>query len=69
MYFAVKGPPLSPPFKLDAPDVSRPRPKAEQEKIWKAYEDLVAWSGANLRVVTSKELVRMAEAERPGAPR
>ncbi len=53
--------PLSPPYDLNAPDRSRPRSSEEQERIWKAYEELVAHAAAHLRVVTSEDIVAMAE--------
>lgn len=56
--------PLSPPFDLNAPDLSRPRSFEEQEAIWAAYEQMVAYAAANLRVVTSEEIVALAQAER-----
>ncbi len=52
--------PLKPPFNLSAPDSSSPRSAAEQETIWAAYEEMVAWASINLRVVTSEDLVGMA---------
>ncbi len=66
-YYAIdahgnKTTPLTPPFDLDAADPSTPRPAAEQEAIWAAYEDLVAWAAAHLCVVTSEDLVPLAEA-------
>ncbi|HXF04639.1 MAG TPA: alpha/beta hydrolase fold domain-containing protein [Blastocatellia bacterium] len=53
--------PLIPPFDLNAPDLSRPRSPEEQEAIWAAYEQLVAYAAANLRVVTSEDIVAMAD--------
>jgi peptidoglycan/xylan/chitin deacetylase (PgdA/CDA1 family) len=55
-----RGHPLPPPWNLAAPDPSRPRPAAEQEAIWAAYEALVAHAAAHLEVVTSEDLVRLA---------
>ncbi|MFN8535741.1 MAG: hypothetical protein U0556_19565 [Dehalococcoidia bacterium] len=65
-YFADrdKNVPLSPPFDLNAPDLSRRRSAGEQAAIWAAYEEMVAWSAANLTVVTSEDLVAMAVGER-----
>ncbi len=54
----------TPPFDLTRPDESRPRSKAEREKIWAAYERMVAWAADNLEVVTAAEIVRMAEEAR-----
>lgn len=53
--------PLHPPYDLNAPDRSRLRSPEEQERIWKAYEELVAYAAAHLRVVTSEDIVAMAE--------
>ena len=53
--------PLDPPFDLDARDESRPRRKDEAAHIWTAYEALVAEAKERLRVVTSEEIVEMAE--------
>lgn len=52
--------PLRPPFDLNPKEMSRPRSAADQAAIWSAYEDLVRWSAANLRVVTGAELAAMA---------
>lgn len=52
--------PLNPPYDLNAPDRSRPRAPEEQERIWQAYEELVAYAAAHLRVVTSEDIVAMA---------
>jgi hypothetical protein len=53
-----------PPFDINGPDASVPRPQEDRELVWNAYEELVAWAAANLKVVTTEDLVRMAEAER-----
>lgn len=58
---AKKGDPLSPPFNLNAPDPSRPRSADEQAAIWQAYEELVAYAAANLNVVTSEDILRLAQ--------
>jgi hypothetical protein len=55
--------PLTPPYHLDAPDLSKPRTKADQEAIWSAYERLVVYAAAHLKVVTSADLVMMAKGE------
>lgn len=55
-----KGDPLPPPWNLAAPDPSHVRPAAEQEAIWAAYEELVAYAAAHLEVVTSDDIVRLA---------
>ncbi len=54
--------PRTPPYPLDAPDLSTPRPAAEKEAIWAVYEELVAYAAANLTVATSAEIVEMARA-------
>ncbi|MGV8040253.1 MAG: hypothetical protein AB2L07_09300 [Thermoanaerobaculaceae bacterium] len=59
-----RGDPLPPPWNLEAPDPSQVRPAAEQEAIWAAYEELVAYAAAHLEVVTSEDLVRLAAASR-----
>jgi len=53
--------PLRPPHNLNAPDESKPRTAEEAEKIWRAYENLVAYAADNLRVVTSEDIVKLAE--------
>ena len=62
VYFGpgVVHPPREPPFPLDAPDRSRPRPDEARERLWRAYDELVAFAAANLRVVTSEDIVAMA---------
>jgi peptidoglycan/xylan/chitin deacetylase (PgdA/CDA1 family) len=52
--------PLPPPWNLKAADPSRARPKQEVEKIFTAYENLVAYSAKHLKVVTSADLVALA---------
>lgn len=52
--------PLPPPWNLDAPDRSPLRPERERELIWSAYEALVSHAAANLKVVTSQDLVAIA---------
>ncbi|MBC8508210.1 MAG: hypothetical protein ISR58_18350 [Anaerolineales bacterium] len=53
--------PLSPPFELDAPDGSQPRSPENIAAIWAAYEEIVAYAAEHLSVVTSKDIVSMAE--------
>lgn len=53
--------PLSPPFNLNAPDQSTLRSKEEQEKIWQAYEEMVAYAGSHLKVMTSEDIVALAQ--------
>lgn len=52
--------PLTPPFDLNATDPSTLRSATDQARIWENYERLVAWSAANLQVVTSADLVNLA---------
>jgi hypothetical protein len=66
IYYDGDGPrsrPKQPPFDLNAPDRSRPRTPEAQERIWRAYEELVAHATANLRVVTAAEVVATASRE------
>ena len=64
-----KSRPLRPPFDLDAPDASVARSPADRQAIWRAYEEIVAYAAANLKVVTSEDVARMAEsAPHPHAP-
>ncbi|HIQ19926.1 MAG TPA: hypothetical protein EYH34_01630 [Planctomycetes bacterium] len=60
---ARKSRPRRPPFDLDAPDASAPRSAENREAIWQAYEQIVAYAAAHLRVVTSEDMVRMAKAQ------
>jgi len=63
IYFTGEGRiahPRQPPFDINAPDLSRPRSAEARERIWIAYEAMVAYAAANLRVVTSDEIVAMA---------
>ncbi|MDD5677872.1 MAG: hypothetical protein PHW60_07760 [Kiritimatiellae bacterium] len=53
--------PRQPPYPLDAPDPGRMRSTAERENIFEAYESLVAYAAANLTVVTSEDIVRLAK--------
>ena len=56
--------PLSPPFNLDATDPSTLRSVNDEERIWASYERLVTWAATNLQVVTSADLVVLADAAR-----
>ena len=56
-----QGRPRTPPYDLDAPDPSEPRSPENQEAIWAAYEWLIAYAAAHLDVVTSEDLVALAE--------
>lgn len=64
IYFTMagqqRGDPLPPPYDLNAPDPSTLRSEQEQEAIWEAYEAMVAFAAQNLSVVTSEDLVRLA---------
>ena len=62
VYYAddKKETPLRPPYDLNARDPSSPRPQNERDLILAAYERLVEYSVANLRVVTSKDLLQVA---------
>jgi hypothetical protein len=55
--------PLLPPYDLSAPDPSSLRRDGEQAAIWAAYEEMVAWAAANLQVVTSEDLVLLAQGQ------
>lgn len=65
IYFTMqggkKGEPLPSPWNLSAPDPSTLRPPEEQAAIWQAYEEFVAYAAANLNVVTSEDILAMAE--------
>ncbi|GAB4456562.1 MAG: hypothetical protein OHK0041_21400 [Anaerolineales bacterium] len=65
IYFAIeggkRGNPLTPPFDLNAPDPSRLRSADEQAAIWQAYEEFVAYAAAHLNVVTSEDILRLAQ--------
>lgn len=54
--------PKKPPFDLSAKDPSSLRSRSEQEAIWEAYEEMVAWAAKEMQVVTSKDLVSIAAA-------
>jgi len=55
--------PLKAPFDLNARDASIARSPADRQAIWRAYEEIVTHAAANLKVVTSEDIVNMAEAE------
>ncbi len=65
-YFEIvngqRGNPLPPPWDLTAPDPSTPRPSSEQEAIWRAWEELVAYVATHFTVVTAADIVAMARA-------
>ena len=58
---AKKGNPLPGPWDLSAPDPSKLRTEADQAAIFAAYEEMVAYAAANLTVVTSEDIVNMAQ--------
>ncbi|MBN2547681.1 MAG: hypothetical protein JXB15_00875 [Anaerolineales bacterium] len=66
IYYTVekgkKSTPLTPPFDLGADDPSKPRSAADQAAIWEAYEQLVAFAAKHLQVVTSSDIVQLAQA-------
>ena len=53
--------PLSPPYDLNAPDPSMLRTEEDQQAIFAAYEKMVAYAAAHLHVVTSEDILEMAE--------
>jgi hypothetical protein len=57
---AAKTQPRTAPFDLSAPDASQPRTVENQEAIWEAYEDIVAYAAEHLQVVTSEDIVELA---------
>ncbi|MEY2820119.1 MAG: hypothetical protein RL275_3582 [Chloroflexota bacterium] len=65
IYFTMdmgkKDQPLPAPWNLSAPDPSTPRTEEDQVAILAAYEELVAYAAANLTVVTSEDIVKMAK--------
>ena len=58
---AKKGNPLPAPWDLNAADPSRPRTEEDQAAIFAAYEELVAYAASNLTVVTSKDILKLAQ--------
>jgi hypothetical protein len=65
IYFTMdkgqKDEPLPPPWDLSAPDPSRLRTQADQSVIFAAYDELVAYAAAHLIVVTSEDIVLLAQ--------
>jgi hypothetical protein len=51
----------SPPFELNAPDLSSPRSVENREAVWTAYAAMVEWAATYMQVVTSADIVWMAE--------
>lgn len=64
IYFTMekgqKTDPLAPPYNLSAPDPSKLRTPEDQQAIFAAYEELVAYAAANLMVVTSEDILALA---------
>ena len=56
--------PKSPPYDLQVPDRTAPRPEAEQALIMKYYAALVANAAANLNIVTAADIVALANKTR-----
>ena len=52
--------PNSPPYNLDAPDLTSPRSPENEIAVWEAYSDLVEWAATYMQVVTSADIVHMA---------
>jgi len=65
IYFEMEGSkksnPLSPPFDLNAPDPSKLRSPEDQQAIFAAYKELVAYAATHLTVVTSEDILEMAK--------
>ena len=53
--------PLSAPYNLHAPNPAERRSPEEQRKIMEAYESMVAYAAANMNVVTSRDIVKIAQ--------
>ena len=71
IYFEGQGGAARPrkaPYDLNAPDRSRPRNTPSRDAIFNKYEELVAFAAQNLRVVTSEDIVMLAE-ESKATPR
>ena len=58
--------PLPPPYNLNTRDKGWMRSVAEKEKIFNAYERLVAYAAANMKVVTSEDIMKMAQSAKDG---
>jgi hypothetical protein len=52
--------PNSPPFNLDAQDLTLPRSPENEKVVWDAYVALVEWAATYMQVVTSADIVDMA---------
>lgn len=55
-----KAQPLPPPFNLTAKDTSKVRSPEEQERIWQAYEELIAAGATEYRVASSEQILELA---------
>lgn len=53
-----------PPYDLNAPDASKPRSEQNKKQIWDAYAAFVEYAAKNLDVVTSEDLVTMAQEQK-----
>jgi peptidoglycan/xylan/chitin deacetylase (PgdA/CDA1 family) len=62
VFYDRQGHPRTPPYDLDAPDPSRPRPAQDRKAVWHAYEELVDYAASHLCVVTSEDIVELAGA-------
>ncbi|MGD8850098.1 MAG: hypothetical protein PVF18_10270 [Anaerolineales bacterium] len=51
----------SPPFDLNAPDASSERSEDAQQRIWDAYSQMVEWGSVYLEVVTSEDILLIAQ--------
>ncbi len=58
---AKKGNPLPLPYDLNAPDPSKLRTPEDQQAIFAAYEEMVAYAAAHLTAVTSEDILEMAK--------
>jgi len=63
IYYAMENGPLSPPFDLSAPDPSLPRSAEGQSAIWAAYEELVVYAASHLTVITSEDIISLAQSD------
>ena len=52
--------PNSPPYNLDAPDLTSPRSPENGSDVWEAYAAMVEWAATYMQVVTSADVVEMA---------
>lgn len=52
--------PNSPPYDLEAPDLTSPRSPENQIAVWEAYSAMVEWAAKYMQVVTGDDIVNMA---------